>query len=146
MLLNNKITANNEIERVKELGGTWVEFQTQAFNGGAHGDISLQQGCDGAATISSTCSQNKHCDPIRNVIGGFDWDPFKGASKDAFWPKDNGRKLLDSTEGNWERKMPNLATISHLQKTVGQSNAYIVGGTGTRDIASENGCLAVTFY
>jgi len=135
------------IERGKELGGTWAEFQTQADNDkGAHGDISLQQGCDGAATIGSTCTEGKPCAPEKNVIGGFDWDPFNGAKQDMYWPKENGRKLLDTTEGNWERKTANQATIKHLQETVGQSNAYIVGGTGTRDIASENNCLSVVFY
>jgi len=62
-----------------------------------------------------------------------------------YWPKENGRKLLDTTEGNWERKT-NQETIKHLQDAVGQDNAYIVGGTGTRDIASDNNCLSVIFY
>ena len=43
------------VQRGKDLSATWVEFQIQAADdGGAHGDISLQQSCDGAATIVST--------------------------------------------------------------------------------------------
>ncbi|KAH8598795.1 hypothetical protein B0O99DRAFT_591416 [Bisporella sp. PMI_857] len=134
------------IQRGNKLGGTWAEFQTSADNDpahAAHGDISIQQGCDGAATIQSTCTGSK-CGG--NVIGGFDWDPFKGADDKAlYWPTTDGRKVLDSTEGNWERQ-PNTKTIDHLNKVVGQINAYIKGGSGTRDIASPNGCLRVVFY
>ena len=42
------------VQRGKDIPATWVEFQVQAEDGGAHGDISLEQGCDGAATIAST--------------------------------------------------------------------------------------------
>lgn len=46
--------------RGQQLPCTWVEFQLSASNdGAAHGDISLQQGCDGAATISSTDGSNR---------------------------------------------------------------------------------------
>jgi len=111
----------------------------------AHGDISLQQGCDGPVTIGSTCSEGETCDQFTNVIGGFDWDPFKGATDQMYWPTSDGRKILDTTMGNWERPQNN-ATIAHLQKLVGQRNAYIVGGEGTDDIASGNNCLSVIFY
>lgn len=48
-------TFKGRVQRGKDLPATWVEFQIQAANdGAAHGDISVQQGCDGAATIAST--------------------------------------------------------------------------------------------
>ncbi|KAG9248391.1 hypothetical protein BJ878DRAFT_412919 [Calycina marina] len=139
------------IQRGNALGGTWAELQTQASNGGAHGDISLEQGCDGPATISSTCTDGKDCDTP--VIGGFDWNVFvdangKAAGDDVLWPAASvdGRKVLDTTMGNWDRTSPNQNTIRWLQGVLSQKYAYIEGGTGTDDIASANGCLAVTFY
>lgn len=48
-------TFKGRVQRGTQLPCTWVEFQLDASDDhGAHGDVSLQQGCDGAATIAST--------------------------------------------------------------------------------------------
>ncbi|PVI02276.1 hypothetical protein DM02DRAFT_727351 [Periconia macrospinosa] len=126
------------LQRGTDLPCTWVEFQLEADDDhGAHGDISLQQGCDGAATIASTDGSN--------VINGFTHDVVSGAPDSAVRNKPNGERATDTTVGNWNGG-PNQATIDYLNQTVGQSKAYIVGGTGTPDVASKNRRLAVDMY
>lgn len=59
--------------------------------------------------------------------------------------KPDGTRALDTTVGNWNGG-PNLAAIEWENEQVGQRRAYIVGGTGTDDVASANKCLVVDFY
>ena len=83
------------VQRGDQQPATWGEFQVKASNDGrAHGDISLQQGCDGAATVASTDGTN--------VSNGFVNDIISGAPAGAFDMKPNGEKVLASTEGNWK--------------------------------------------
>ncbi|KAI9713371.1 MAG: hypothetical protein M1812_006649 [Candelaria pacifica] len=126
------------VQRGKLIPATWAEFQLDASNDhGAHGDISLEQGCDGAATISSTDGSHR--------TGGFTEDILKGAPAAAFQTRADGARVLASTMGNWLGG-PNQAAIDYERKVVGQKKAYITGGTGTDDIASKNQRLAVDFY
>lgn len=126
------------VQRGKLLPCTWVEFQLDASNDhAAHGDISLQQGCDGAATIASTDGSN--------VLNGFTNDVVTGAPEAAIRKKSNGERATDTTVGNWMGG-PNKATIDYLNKVVGQRKAYILGGSGTPDVASKNNRLAVVMY
>lgn len=116
---------------------TMVEFQVGASDGtGAHGDISLEQGCDGAATICSTTT---------TVCGGFTKDILIGAPEAAFERKPDGTQALGTTMGNWATG-PNEAAIAWELEQISQAVAYIVGGTGTDDTASANNRLTVTFY
>ena len=117
---------------------TWAEFQLSASNDrAAHGDISLEQGCDGAATIAATDGSRAH--------GGFAEDIVAKAPAAAVMTRHDGTKVIASTMGNWMAG-PNHAAVEYEQKVVGQHKAYIVGGTGTPDVASRNQCLAVTFF
>ncbi|KAI1865503.1 hypothetical protein JX265_006350 [Neoarthrinium moseri] len=126
------------VQKGTQLPATWAEFQVRADNDGkAHGDISLQQGCDCAAEIASTDGTN-----VRN---GFSKDILKDAPAAAIRKKPNGEKALDTTVGNWNGPA-NQATIDYEYKVLGHGKAYITGGTGVPDIASKNNCLAVTFY
>lgn len=116
---------------------TMVEFQLGASDGtGGHGDISLEQGHDGAATICSTTTR---------MCGGFTRDILCGAPEAALRAKPDGSKALDTTMGNWVGR-PNGATIAWEQAHISQTEAYIVGGSGTHDIASSNNRFKVTFY
>ncbi|KAI2464283.1 hypothetical protein F4781DRAFT_413640 [Annulohypoxylon bovei var. microspora] len=126
------------VQRGSQQPATWGEFQVKASNdGGAHGDISLEQGCDGAATVASTDGSN--------VSNGFVKDIVKDAPAAAVEKKPNGEKALASTEGNW--KGPgNQAAIDWEYKQIGHGKAYIKGGTGVPDVASKNNCLHFTFY
>lgn len=131
-------TFKGRVQRGTLLPCTWVEFQLDASNDhAAHGDISLQQGCDGAATIESTDGSK--------VSNGFTNDVVTGAPEAAIRKKSNGERATDTTVGNWMGG-PNRAAIDYLNKVVGQRKAYIVGGTGVPDVASKNNCLAVMMY
>ncbi|KAF2108436.1 hypothetical protein BDV96DRAFT_652689 [Lophiotrema nucula] len=103
----------------------------------AHGDISLQQGCDGAATIASTDGSNRS--------NGFTEDVVSGAPDAAIRNKPNGERATDTTVGNWNGG-PNQAAIDYLNQIVRQERAYILGGTGVPDVASSNNRLAVVMY
>ena len=135
--VNLSTTFKGRVQRGTMQPATWVEFQVSASNdGAAHGDISLEQGCDGAATIASTDGSKR--------INGFTNDVVKDAP-DAACTKKNGEKVIASTVGNWAAG-PNKAASDYLDRVVGQRKAYILGGTGTDDVASRNKCLAVDFY
>ncbi|KAL8645371.1 MAG: hypothetical protein Q9226_007338 [Calogaya cf. arnoldii] len=126
------------VQRGVLLPSTWAEFQIRADNdGAAHGDISLQQGCDGAATIAATDGSGQ--------INGFEHDIVSGAPEAAVRYKSDGTRALDTTVGNWNGG-PNKAAIEWENEHVGQRRAYIVGGSGTDDVRSGNMCLAVDFY
>ncbi|KAF2277763.1 uncharacterized protein EI97DRAFT_500015 [Westerdykella ornata] len=128
-------TFKGRLQRGTQLPCTWVEFQLDASDDHrAHGDISLQQGCDGAATIASTDGTN--------VINGFTHDVVSKAPDAACRRKPNGERAIDTTVGNWNGG-PNKAAIDYLNKVVGQRKAYILGGTGVPDVASKNKRLAV---
>lgn len=131
-------TFKGRVQRGTTLPATWAEFQVSASNdGAAHGDISLEQGCDGAATIASTDGSKR--------LNGFTNDVLKDAPAGACTKKPDGTKALASTMGNWAAG-PNQVAITWLNKVVGQKKAYITGGTGTDDVASQNKCLAVDMY
>ncbi|KAI4120576.1 MAG: hypothetical protein LQ338_006912 [Usnochroma carphineum] len=126
------------VQRGTQLPATWVEFQISADNdGAAHGDISLEQGCDGAAKISATDGSGRS--------NGFTDDIVSGAPGAAFQNKPDGTRALATTMGNWISG-PNQAAIDWENQKVGQRKAYIQGGTGTDDVASSNKCLSVDFY
>ncbi|KAL9134828.1 MAG: hypothetical protein Q9175_003992 [Cornicularia normoerica] len=131
-------TFKGRVQRGTALPATWVEFQLSAANDhAAHGDVSLEQGCDGAATIASTDGSNRS--------NGFHEDILKDAPHAAVTKKPNGEVALASTMGNWLGG-PNEAAIEWERKMVGQERAYITGGTGVPDVASHNQVLAVDFY
>jgi hypothetical protein len=133
-----EVKFKGRVQRGTQIPATWAEFQVKADNDGkAHGDISLQQGCDGAAEIAATDGSN--------VSNGFSKDILKGAPAAAFRNKPNGQRALDTTVGNWNGG-PNQAAIDWEYKVLGHGKAYITGGTGVPDVASKNNCLAVTFY
>lgn len=126
------------VQRGTQLPATWGEFQVKASNdGAAHGDISIQQGCDGAATVASTAGPS--------VSNGFTKDIVKGAPAAALAKKPNGEKVLANTEGNWNGP-GNQAAIDWAYKQIGHAKAYIKGGTGVPDVASKNNCLHFTFF
>lgn len=129
-------TFKGRVQRGNTIPATWVEFQISATDGYGHGDVSLEQGCDGAATITPAGG---------GPSGGFTHDVVAGAPAAAVVTKPDGTMALASTMGNWEGG-PNQAAIQYLQTAVGQSNAYITGGTGVPDIMSTNNQFDVVFY
>ena len=126
------------VQRGTDLPATWGEFQVSASDDGkAHGDISLEQGCDGAATVAATDGSGQS--------NGFTQDILTNAPAAAIFNKPNGDRALATTMGNWESG-PNQAAIDWENQQVGQRYAYITGGTGVPDVASANQCLQFDFY
>ena len=127
------------LQRGTELPATWIEYQISASNDNcAHGDISLEQGYDGSATIKST-------DEGDDSINGFTIDLFEGAPEGAYMSKPDGTPALATTMGNWASEA-NADAIQWENNKVGQSKAYIQGGTGVPDVKSCNNRLFITLY
>lgn len=116
---------------------TWVEFQLRADDGVAWGNVSLIMGCDGAAVISATDG--------KGVSAGFSHDVVSGAPDAAKVTRADGVVVLDTTQGYWAGG-PNKAASDHEMAVVGQQNAYVLGGSGTTVVRSENNRFAVDMY
>jgi hypothetical protein len=144
------------VQRGTTLPATFVEFQLSADNdGAAHGDVSLQQGCDGAATIRS---------PTTGQTGGFWADLVTGAPDDAYARKTSaawgdgsvilkdGKKAIGGTMGNWDSQPNNAAVDWYVSKGLDPSKVYFhngvkgPSGSGTDDISSANNQFEVTFF
>lgn len=120
---------------------SWAEIQVQASDGKAWGDISLQKGTDGPVKIISAT------DPSQAF--GFTEDIISGAPDAAKVKTSDGADALGFTTGGWmgtTLETPNQAAIDWLNQKVGQSQVYIVGGTGTQVAQSSNNVLHVEFY
>ncbi|KAL8910635.1 MAG: hypothetical protein Q9171_004090 [Xanthocarpia ochracea] len=130
------------VQRGTLIPATWVEFQCEAANDhAAHGDISLQQGCDGAATIQGTDGAPHGS----GLIGGFTKDIITNAPEKAKVKRQDGVICLASTVGNWMAG-PNDVAAEWELKEVGQKKAYIRGGSGTDIISSKNRRFDIVFY
>lgn len=125
------------VQRGTQQPATWVEFQIKADDGVAWGDISLQMGCDGAAVISATDG--------KGVSAGFSQEIISGAPEAAKVTRGDGVVVLDTTQGYWGGG-PNKAASDYELAVVGQQNAYVLGGSGTTVVRSENNRLAVDMY
>ncbi|KAL8991693.1 MAG: hypothetical protein Q9169_007737 [Polycauliona sp. 2 TL-2023] len=137
-----KKSFKGRVQRGTLIPATWVEFQTEASNDhAAHGDVSIQQGCDGGATIQGTDGAPHGSGPV----GGFSKDVITHAPAAAKMRRQDGVMCLASTMGNWLAG-PNEAAAQWMFKEVGQKKVYIKGGSGTDDISSKNRRFEVCFY
>ncbi|MCJ1314413.1 hypothetical protein MMC25_008095 [Agyrium rufum] len=137
-LVDLLVTFKGRVQRETRIPATWVEFQIKAYNdGAAHGDISVQQGYDGATTIASTDRSNR--------LNGFADDIMNGVPDGACQVRADGVRCIEGTMGNWLGG-PNQAAIDWRHRRIGQKRAYIQGRSGTDDVASSNNCLAVNMY
>jgi hypothetical protein len=122
------------VQRGNMIPATWVEFQVEAMNDHkAHGDVSVEQGNDGPATIRATDGTN--------VTGGF--TTLVHAAASAYQTRPDGKRVIASTMGNWLGG-PNQAAIESQQAIKGK--VYVTGGSGVPDVASANNRLAIDFY
>jgi len=133
------LTFKGRVQRGNTIPATWVEIQISASNDGhAHGDVSLEQGCDSAATITGNVGGT-------TLTGGFTQDVLSTAPAGIVQTKEDGTKAIASTVGNWLAGY-NADAVSYLQEVVGQEKAYIIGGTGVPDIADETNHFDIVFY
>jgi len=121
----------------------WGEFQLSDPAGKAWGDISLQRGCDGGATVAPT-------DGTNDGVIGFTFDCRVGAPPNALITRPDGTQAVDQITTNWLPANPNALTW--LESKLDAKNAYLANpngtatGTGTHVANSQNKCLAWTFY
>ena len=116
---------------------TWAEFQLQAnpacdnADGGAHGDISYQRGCDLPAVIHSTTN---------NGMSNGSSEPCPMDNPAAVITRPDGSKALDGND--------NAAAAAALNAIQGLSSKVYTGmaGSGVADVASPNNRLAIDFY
>ena len=133
------------IQRGNLLPATWLEFNM--VDGAADGDVSLEMGCDGAATIQASVGSGG--------VLGFSKDINVGAPSDAYFnPKDvptnfpgtatTATNVLDRTGDT----LPaiNANTLAYEQSEVTQSEVYLTGGSGTNQAIASDNCLLITFY
>lgn len=135
------------VQRGTLLPATWVELNMVA--GAAWADVSLEIGCDGAATVQA--------DALDAPMFGFSAtdfpDFFKNAPSDAFYNPASGANyggtmttatnVLDATGDN---TVINQHTLTYEQGVLKQSNAYLIGGSGTNGAVASDNCLLITFY
>lgn len=148
------------VQRGDALPATWVEMN---MVGEAYGDVSLQQGCDGGATLASTTGGTTQgfTDNINentDIPAAAFFNPATqgGPCFSGDQCTTTATNVLDSTTGNWwAPRAPNTASADYIFEKLGGQNqteamqkAFI--GTGdsntTPQVVSTNNCLAVTFY
>lgn len=127
------------IVRATDMPATWVEVQIKATDGNAWGDVSLQTGCDSAATVAPT-------DGGGSSKVGFD-------NKDVVGGAPDGAKTTRESDGAtviatpWSvGKILNQDAVDYLKDKVGVKNAYIDNLSGTDVAVSSNNRLAVVMY
>lgn len=126
------------IVRATDPPATWVELQIVADDGFAWGDVSLQAGCDGAATVAPTEEGGSH------MVGFEDSDIVSAAPEGAKTRNSNGQTVIAAP---WSiNTTVNQEAADYLKSRVGVKNAYIDNLSGTDVAVSSNNRLAVTMY
>ena len=140
---------NGHVQRGNLLPATWVELNMVA--GAADGDVSLEIGCDGAATVQASAVSGGGKPPVF----GFSKDIISGAPANAFFNPANpkgenlGGTLTKSTrvlDATGTDTVVNAATLAYEQSVLSQSAAYLFGGVGTNQAIASDNCILITFY
>lgn len=137
------------VVRTTDTPATWVEIQVKdsspctgdpTFCGWGWGDISLEMGCDGAATVGPSGDSG-------STVGfSTPLDIVDNAPSAATTTRSDGTKVIAAP---WFKGTAlNQAAIDYLQETVpgGTASAYINGTSGTNVTAAPNNRFLVTFY
>ena len=119
--------------------------------GAADGDVSLEIGCDGAATVQASAVAGGGEGPVF----GFTKDIITDAPADALYnpasneelggPKTTFAKVLDET-GTEATGVKNQYTLTYEQDKLSQSDAYLWSGSGTNQAIASNNCILIDFY
>ncbi|KUI61441.1 hypothetical protein VP1G_08636 [Cytospora mali] len=126
------------VVRSTDMPATWVEVQIKATDGNAWGDVSLQPGCDGAATVGPTDGGSSA------TVGFTNSDIVAGAPEGAKTTRGDGKTVIAKT---WsEGTILNQDAVDYLLSAVGNSKAYIDNTYGTNVAVSSNNRLAVVMY
>ena len=140
---------DGHVQRGNLLPATWVELNI--VDGAADGDVSLEIGCDGGATVQASAISGGKKGPVF----GFSKDIISGAPADAFFNPANptgenlGGTLTKSTrvlDATGTDKVINANTLNYERSVLSQSQAYLFGGVGTNQAIASDNCILITFY
>ncbi|KAG8158182.1 hypothetical protein KVR01_011943 [Diaporthe batatas] len=128
------------IVRATDMPATWVEVQIRADDGNAWGDVSLQAGCDGAATVAPADGGGS------GAKVGFEGTDVVGAAPEAAkTTREGDGETVIATP--WSMgKILNQEAVGYLKQKVGVENAYIDNVWGTDVAVSSNNRLAVVMF
>lgn len=141
------LTFKGRVVRTTDTPATWVELQIQNTDsscgstcGYGWGDVSLEMGCDGAATVAPA-------DGTGTTVGfSSPADLVDNAPSAATTTRSDGTKVIQAP---WYDGTPLCqAAIDYLTETVpgGSSAVYINNTYGTTMATSANNRFLVTFY
>lgn len=126
------------VVRSTDMPATWVEIQVKANDGNAWGDVSLQPGCDGAATVAPTDGGSSA------TVGFSDVDIVSNAPDSAKKTRDDGKTVIAAP---WSiGTILNADALNYLKSVVGDTEAYIDDTAGTNVAVSSNNRLSVVMY
>ena len=140
---------DGHVQRGGLLPATWVELNM--VPGAADGDVSLEIGCDGPATVQASTISGGGKPPVF----GFSKDIISKAPANAFFNPANpagenlggtltkSRRVLDATGTD---KVINGNTLKYEQSVLSQSQVYLFGGAGTNQAIASDNCILITFY
>lgn len=140
---------DGHVQRGNLLPATWVELNM--VPGAADGDVSLEIGCDGAATVQASAISGGGKPPVF----GFSKDIISKAPANAFFNPANptgenlGGTLTKSTrvlDATGTDKVINGNTLKYEQSVLSQSQVYLFGGVGTNQAIASDNCILITFY
>lgn len=127
------------VVRATDTPATWVEVQIRAADGNAWGDVSLQTGCDGAATVAPTDGGGSA------KVGFEDGGVVSGAPEGARTTRESDKETVIATPWSVGTVL-NQEAVDYLKDKVGVKNAYIDNLSGTDVAVSSNNRLAVVMY
>lgn len=126
------------VVRSTDMPATWVEVQVMADDGNAWGDVSLQTGCDGAATVAPTDGGSSA------TVGFSDTDIVANAPDSAKTTRVDGVSVIATP---WSMgTILNADAVDYLKRVVGVAKAYIDNTSQTDVAVSSNNRLAVVMY
>ena len=140
---------DGHIQRGNLLPATWVELNM--VPGAADGDVSLEIGCDGGATVQASAVSGGGKPPVF----GFSKDIISNAPANAFFNPANptgeqlggtltkSNRVLDATGTD---AVINGNTLKYEQSVLSQSEVYLFGGVGTNQAIASDNCILITFY
>lgn len=123
--------------------------------GQADGDVSLEIGCDGAATVQASSISGPGKPPEVGPVFGFSKDINSGAPADAYLNPANptgeilGGTLMKATgvlDATGNEEVINGNTLKYEQSVLSRSEANLFGGVGTNQAVATDNCLLINFY
>lgn len=137
------------VQRGDLLPATWVELNM--VPGASDGDVTLEIGCDGAATVQASAIASGLTPPtfgfskdiITNAPAGAFFNPANPTGENLGGTLTKASGVLDATGTN---VVINGVTKNYEQGILMPLEAYTFGGVGTGQAIASDNCLLINFY